>query len=182
MSEEILWRRLDRPGSDYARLSHDESGWRLAGVSLFQHEGKPCRLDYTILCDAQWQTQAGWVTGRCGEKNIDVEILVDDHRTWCINGAVRPDVSGSIDLDLHFSPATCLFPIHRFKLPVGGQATVISARLCFPDFTLEPLEQSYLRADQDTYHYEAGHGKFKTELKVNGSGFVTHFPGFWTVD
>jgi len=56
---EILWRRLDGPGHDYARLTQDDNGWRLAGAAVFLHERRPCRLDYTILCERQWQAQAG---------------------------------------------------------------------------------------------------------------------------
>lgn len=179
---EMLWRRVDGPGHDYARLTQDDAGWRLAGVALFVHEDRPCRLDYTVLCDAHWRTQAGWITGRCGEKNIDIEVLTDEHGVWCVNGVLCKDVAGCVDLDLNFSPSTNLLPIRRLNLAIGDETTMLAAWLRFPGFTLEPLEQLYRRADHDTYYYESGHGKFKTELKVNDAGFVTHYPGFWAAE
>jgi hypothetical protein len=179
---EMIWRKLDGPGHEYARLSSEDAGWRLTGVALFLHELQPCRLDYTILCDAQWQTQAGLVIGRVGDKNIDIEVSVDFFRTWRMNGIACPDVSRSIDLDLNFSPSTNLLPIRWLNLPVGDQATVMAAWLSFPDFTLEPLEQTYRRVDNDTYHYESGDGKFRAELKVNSVGFVTLYPKFWVAE
>jgi uncharacterized protein len=180
--EEMLWRRLDGPGHEYARLSHDDMGWRLAGVAVFQHEQRPCRLDYTVLCDDQWLTQAGWVTGRVGDRNINIEISVDIEGFWCVNDVACKAVAGCIDLDLNFSPSTNLLPIQRLKLSTGVQTTVMAAWLRFPEFTLEPLEQIYRRVDQETYHYETGGAKFMTELKVNSAGFVTLYPNFWEAE
>ena len=52
----------------------------------------------------------------------------------------------------------------------------------FPDFTLEPLEQTYTRLDADTYRYESDNGRFKRELKVNETGFVLDYPDMWTAE
>jgi hypothetical protein len=183
MSEgEMIWRKLDGPGHEYARVSHEDAGWLLSGVSIFLHEQLPCRFDYTILCDTQWRTQAGLVTGRIGDRNIDIEVSIDFYRTWRLNGVACPDVSRSIDLDLNFSPSTNLLSIRRLNLSVGDQAMVMAAWLRFPEFTLEPLEQIYRRVDKDTYHYESGGGKFTAELKVNSAGFVTLYPKFWSAE
>lgn len=57
----ILWRRVDQPGHESARLWFQEGLWRLAGTALFSHDQQPCRLDYQVVCDATWQTQAGRV-------------------------------------------------------------------------------------------------------------------------
>jgi hypothetical protein len=53
--QSILWRRLDRPGHEAARLFAENSLWHLAGTAVFAHpatEGQSCRLDYLIICDA----------------------------------------------------------------------------------------------------------------------------------
>ena len=86
MGEAVLWRRLDRPGHEYARLSQDGTRWQLTGVAVFQHEQQPCRLDYSVICDGQWLTQAGKVTGWVGDKAVDVAVSVDASGTWRING------------------------------------------------------------------------------------------------
>lgn len=52
----ILWRRLAQPGHEFARLSFQESGWHLSGAAVFVHDKKPCRLDYQVICNLQWQT------------------------------------------------------------------------------------------------------------------------------
>jgi hypothetical protein len=45
----ILWRRLDQPEPESA---------------IFAHDGSPCRLDYQVRCDAEWQTLSSKVEGR----------------------------------------------------------------------------------------------------------------------
>ncbi|MGH7495125.1 MAG: putative glycolipid-binding domain-containing protein [bacterium] len=68
MDQTILWRRLDRPGHESARLSFQRSHWHLAGTVVFAHDQLPCRLDYSILCNSHWQTLSarvardGWET------------------------------------------------------------------------------------------------------------------------
>ena len=44
----ILWRRLDQPGHEAARLWFDEISWHLAGTALFAHDQKPCLLDLDL--------------------------------------------------------------------------------------------------------------------------------------
>jgi uncharacterized protein len=182
MSEAVLWRRLDKPGHEYARLSQDGTRWQLTGIAVFQHEQQPCRLDYSVVCDGQWLTQAGIVTGWVGDKAVGVGVSVDASGTWRINGTECPEVAGSIDLDLNFSPSTNLLPVRRLNLSIGEQAQVKAAWLRFPEFTLEPLDQMYQRVDDVIYRYESAGGKFVAELKVNAVGFVTLYPKVWAAE
>jgi hypothetical protein len=175
----ILWRRLDQPGHESARLTRRESGWSLTGTAVFAHDRRPCRLDYQVTCDAVWQTISGKVEGWVGEKIVEIEISVDPQRRWRLNGVECPKVRGCTDLDLNFSPSTNLLPIRRLGLALGQGAEVRAAWLRFQSFTLEPLEQYYTRIDEAIYRYESAGGRFAAELKVNKEGFVTEYPCYW---
>lgn len=48
----ILWKRIDIPGHEVAELHEVRDGWRLSGIALLAHDGRPCRLEYEIQCDA----------------------------------------------------------------------------------------------------------------------------------
>ena len=176
--QSILWRRLDRPGHEFARAYLVDSSWRLTGTAVFAHEGQPCRLDYLIVCDTQWRTVSCRVTGWLGDQSIETEISVDVDGHWRLNGTECPAVSGCTDVDLNFSPSTNLLPIRRLGLEVGGEAEVQAAWLRFPSFTLERLDQRYRRTAPETYRYESAGGAFVTELQVNSAGFVTSYPNF----
>lgn len=177
--EAILWRRLDRPGHESARLSDQHPYRYLAGTAVFADMLGPCRLDYLVVCDATWRTLSGRVAGWVGEKVIEIELAVDSASRWTLNGAERPEMAGCIDLDLNFSPSTNLLPLRRLGLAIGQEAKVRAAWLRFPSFALEPLDQIYRRIGEATYRYENAGGTFVAELEVNGVGFVTRYPGFW---
>lgn len=176
----ILWRRNDRPGHEYARLVEQDSHWLVSGVALFEHEGLPCRLDYSVRSDRAWATQHARVEGRVGGREVNVEITVDDAGVWRLNGAICPEVSGPIDVDLNFSPSTNLLPIRRLNLEIGQRAEVRAAWLRFPSFRLELLVQSYTRTGEQTYVYESGGGSFVAQLEVSEVGWPLSYAGAWS--
>lgn len=175
----ILWRRLDQPGHESARLVLRDSHWDLMGTAVFADNDQPCRLDYLVVCDPKWHTVSGTVRGWIGNKIVEVELSVDPDRRWYLNRTEWDAVAGCVDLDLNFSPSTNLLPIRRLGLAVGQEAQVRAAWLRFPTFTLEPLGQVYRRTGVATYRYESGGGRFVAELEVNSAGFVTRYANFW---
>lgn len=175
----ILWRRLDVPGHEFARVGRLDGLWVLTGTALFLHEASPCRLDYEIRCGPSWETISGGVRGWVGRKSIEVGVRVDAPGRWHLDGVEVPAVADSIDLDLNFSPSTNLLPIRRLKLEVGQSGEVAAAWLRFPSFRLERLTQTYHRTADTLYRYESAGGSFARDLTVNAAGLVTRYPGFW---
>jgi len=180
--DSILWRSLDRPGHEFARLLFQSPDWHLHGTAVFEHDQQPCRLDYELICDAQWRTVSAKVAGWVGSKAIEIALAVDVDKRWQFNQQDCFDVTGCIDLDLNFSPSTNLLPIRRLELAVGQEAEVRAAWLRFPSFQLEPLAQIYRRLDETTYRYESAGGRFVAELKVNPAGLVTVYPNIWQAE
>lgn len=177
MSAFILWRRLDKPGHEAARLTRVGSSWQLQGSSVFLHDQQPVRLDYAVVCDESFRTRSADVTGWVGEGAVALHIRAGEN--WTLNGQVIDEVRGCIDVDLNFSPSTNLLPIRRLKMKIGDRQTVRAAWLRFPDFTLEPLEQVYHRTDEYRYGYESGGGSFRSTLETNADGFVVRYPEFF---
>lgn len=174
----VLWRRLDRPGHESARLVEREDGWRLLGCAVFSHETKSCGLTYRIDCDRFWRTRSAEVTGWVGDETVLVQVAVDPSGRWLVDGAEAAELEGCADIDLNFSPSTNLLPIRRLSLPIGGEAAVRAAWLRFPSFQMEPLEQSYRHLAEDRYLYRSASGRFEAELEVDPNGFVTRYAGF----
>ena len=178
----ILWRRLDRPGHEFARVAPAGAGWSLSGTAAFLHDGAPCRLDYDVRCNERWETVSGKVTGWVGEDEVRIDVVVEADGSWRSNGADVPAVRGAVDIDLNFSPSTNLLPIRRLNLEVGQEAAVRAAWLRFPSFVFEPLEQTYRRIDDSTYRYESAGGRFTADLAVNDVGLATFYPGLAVAD
>src|SRR4051794_11998129 len=175
----ILWRRLDRPGHDVARLKESDNGSILEGTAVFVEDYQPCRLDYHVVLDTVWRTVAVGVSGWLGLQPIEVNAAVNAKREWVINGRACPEVQDCDDIDLSFSPATNLLPIRRMSLPVGEKAFVRAAWLRFPACVLEPLDQTYERVGDRSYQYESAGGAFVARLEVSAIGFVTRYADLW---
>jgi hypothetical protein len=175
----LLWRRLDQPGHDAARLVFHEPFWQLGGMAVFLHDGEACRMEYAVVCDAAWQTRHAWVAGWLGTRRIRLDVLVTADRRWHLDGRPCADLHGCLDVDLAFTPSTNLLPIRRLALEPGEQAAVRAAWLSFPGFALEPLEQIYRRTGSAVYHYETEGGAFATDLEVDADGFVRRYGGGW---
>ena len=182
VANSIIWRTLDHPGHESARLFFQSNLWNLQGTAVFSEDELACRLDYHIRCDSRWHTRSARVDGWIGDKLIDIKLAVDDDQHWVLNGADVSEVAGCIDLDLNFSPSTNLLPIRRLNVDIGQQVEVRAAWLLFPSFTIAPLSQVYQRIDETTYRYESGGGSFVTELSINATGFITRYPGFWEAE
>ena len=181
MRHTVIWRRIDKPGHEYCRLVESPTGARMSGIALLSHEKVPAYIGYDVECDVMWHTLRCSVKASIGEERQDLDIRRQGKR-WMVNGMDVPEVSGAEDIDLGFSPATNLIPIRRLALKAGESAVVQAAWVRFPEFSLELLEQSYARLDDDTYRYESGGGKFRRDLKVDASGLVLDYPELWSAE
>jgi hypothetical protein len=178
----ILWRRLDQAGHESAVLIEAATGAAIEGTAVFSESGRPCRLDYHVVCDPAWRTVSARVTGWLDVTRLHVAIDVDSSRNWTLNGRSCPAVQGCDDIDLSFSPTTNLLPIRRARLAVGARVSVRAAWLRFPALTLEPLDQTYERVSESQYRYESRGGSFVAMLETNAAGLVTHYPGLWQLE
>ena len=178
----VIWHRLDTPGHESARVFLTESRWTLTGTAVFVHARQPCRLNYLLKCDAEWQTLSAKIAGWVGDEVIGIDISVDSEHHWQLNKEQCTEVTGCVDLDLNFSPLTNTLPIRRLNLMVGQEANVRAAWLRFPSFKFEPLEQVYRRVKTSKYRYESAKGSFVADLEVDKAGLVTHYPNFWRVE
>ncbi|HEY8562128.1 MAG TPA: putative glycolipid-binding domain-containing protein [Pyrinomonadaceae bacterium] len=178
----IIWRRLDCPGHEFARIFPAGNGFRIEGAAIFIEESELCKLDYAIECDAGWRTESAKVSGFVGAEKIEIEITVDAEKNWRLNGETIFEAGGCTDIDLNFSPVTNTLPIRRLNLASGEKADVRAAWLRFPSFRLETLAQVYERTGENTYRYESGGGSFASELALNGAGFVVNYGGLWEIE
>jgi uncharacterized protein len=175
----ILWKRLDTEGHDGCRLVALDAGWRLDGVAAFLENGLPCGLAYVVECDAGWRSGRARVTGVAGSESVDIAIEHTSDGRWLVSGVEQADVTGLVDVDLGFTPATNLIALQRLALAVGVETPAPAAYLTFPQLRLERLDQSYRRLDEHRYHYRSPAYGYDDVITVGPSGFVTDYPGLW---
>jgi hypothetical protein len=86
---------------------------------------------------------------------------------------------GLVDVDLGFSPVTNTLPIRRLEPAIGEVVAVTAAWVRFPELTIEPLPQRYVRLAERRYRYESAGGAFVAEIEVDDLGLVTTYEGGW---
>ena len=178
----ILWRRTDSPGHDSCGLWALDDEWRLLGTAVFRLDDVPCHLNYTVECDASWNTRSAAIEGWIGKTPVQLFIQSSPDLRWKLNGSEHPDTRGLLDVDLGFTPATNLVQLRRLRLDIGQESDAPAAYLSFPELTLERLEQRYRRITSDQYDYRAPRFDYAAVLKASDLGFVTHYPGLWELE
>ncbi len=175
----FFWRKVDHPGHDSCRLFKLSNGWRLTGAAVFRDNGKPCYLQYDAAADRAWKTRNAKVSGYIGKKAVDLRIVSTGTARWQLNGVLGKSVTGCVDVDFGFTPATNLITLRRLALKVGQRADAPAAYLRFPEMRLVKLPQSYLRTGRTEYEYKAPTVGYSGTLKVLATGAVSHYPGLF---
>jgi hypothetical protein len=175
----VHWRRLDLPGRDQAELTSTAHGHHLAGAAHFQDADELVAITYLVTLTPDWRTQAVAlrIMTRAGRRRA--RITSAGTSKWAVQGRPMPAVSGCIDVDLAFTPATNLISIRRLALDVGARAEVTAAWFDFRTNTLAPLRQIYHRISRDQYAYSCPDIAFEATLRVDENGFVREYPPLW---
>lgn len=180
MRAEALWKRIDVKGHDAARLIENGTGHYLRGMTVFEHEGRPACLEYSVEIRPDWSTENGRVSGFVAGEKIDVLI---ERRAdgWYLNG--EPQGLAHLDnIDYGFTPATNLQQIQRLNLTVGQRAEVPVAWFDVGLTKLIELPQVYEKRDDLTYPYEGPMFGYKAVLELDPSGFARVYPDLWVME
>jgi len=175
-----LWRRLDLPGRDAARVSQVPGGYQLLGQSVFLDARGPAALRYTIDLTPTWSTRTGRVTGFIGERSIDTRI-VRTRRGWTIEGK-EYGMADVLDLDLGFTPATNMVQLKRLGLSVGDVVKFDVAWLEAGDEALVRLPQEYRRTSEFEYDYCSPASDYRATIVVAATGFAAVYPCLWEIE
>ncbi|MGN7199583.1 putative glycolipid-binding domain-containing protein [Arthrobacter sp. SAFR-044] len=135
------------------------------------------RCDYEATLDGQWVFRE--LTLRChDDRRLEVQRRSDG--TWSVNGQLRPDLEGAIDIDLAFSPFTNTLPVRRLNLAIGSRAEITTAYIDVPSLRVLPDPQAYTRTSVNLYLYESLDSDFNCQIKVDPDGFIIDYPGLYT--
>jgi uncharacterized protein len=175
----FLWRKVDAPGHDSCRLFKVAHGWRLSGAAVFLQSRHVCQLQYEVVANKGFRTRRAAVTGFVGKTAIDIRILAASGGRWMVNGTPHAGISGCLDVDLAFTPATNLFALRRLGLRVGEESDASAAYLAFPKIQFTVLPQRYKRVSRSEYAYLAPSVGYRGTLRVSPLGAVIRYPGLF---
>ncbi|MGC2696377.1 MAG: putative glycolipid-binding domain-containing protein [Candidatus Angelobacter sp.] len=174
-----LWRWLQGAGLERFELLRAGHEWILRGTILTLTDAGPAEARYEVACDALWHTQRAQVSVLDSDGQRSLQISAVNGR-WHENGRENKTVEGAIDIDLGWTPSTNTFPIRRLHLGIGqSSGPLVAAWVRFPELTLQPLSQDYLRISESVYRYSSRAGAFVAQISVDDAGLVIDYEGFW---
>lgn len=174
-----LWLWLQGTGLERFELVRAADDWLFRGTILTLAADAAAEARYEIVCDRSFRTRRANVSVRnaTGERSLQV---VTENGQWYENGRENKTVVGALDIDLGWSPSTNTLPIKRLNLQVGQTSgEFMAAWVRFPDLTLQPLPQEYVRLADRQYHYSSRRGAFVANLLVDDDDLVLDYEGFW---
>lgn len=175
----VIWRRLDVFALEYFELRERADAIGLSGTIVMVHDGAPLRAEYQVRCNRAWITQSVRVMLTRGTEARELHLVSDEQHRWWSDGHELGQLAGCIDIDLSITPSTNTLPIRRFALRPGESRDVTAAWVKFPDLTVEPLPQRYVRTDEGRYRYQSRGGDFTADIDVDEMGIVVRYPPLW---
>jgi uncharacterized protein len=182
VTSSAIWRRLDIPGHDAARVCQTPQGWHLEGHAVFKHAHGPARVSYRVDCAPDWITRRARVDGYVGDDRIKLNVERSTGGQWRLNDRVNDGLGDALDVDFGFTPATNFLQLRRCNLSVGQKVTFSVAWLDLTETSLIRLEQRYEKRSESTYWYESPQSAYKAMLEIADSGFVRSYPGLWILE
>jgi uncharacterized protein len=176
------WAHQDvRVGFEVVYFQPVHHGHVVTGWTTAVEGGQTWVVDYTIRVDADWRTQGAEVHGSSGAGALSLALETDGDGRWQVNGVPAPYLDGCMDVDLESSAMTNALPVHRLALEPGERAAAPAAYVGAVGLTVERLEQSYVRTDDDNprqrYEYAAPAFDFSCQLVYDAAGLVLTYPG-----
>jgi uncharacterized protein len=174
-----LWRWLQGTGLERFDFRRTGDEWIFRGTILTLAHDAAAEARYEITCDHSFHTRAANISVRDAAGERTLQIAAENGR-WYENGVENQTVAGALDIDLGWSPSTNTLPIRRLGLEIGqASGEFIAAWVRFPELTLQPLQQEYLRLADREYQYSSRGGAFVANVLVDNDGVVLNYEGFW---
>jgi hypothetical protein len=156
-------------------------GVRIHGHTAAVEDGQAWSVRYIVTLDGAWHTRhaEAWGLSAAGERSVVTDI--DGAGRWRVNGDLRPELDGCLDVDLESSACTNTIPVQRLGLGVGEEAEAPAVYVRAVDLSVGRLEQTYRRVPSDDslehYDYRAPDFDFESRLVYDGAGLLLDYPG-----
>jgi uncharacterized protein len=163
------WQTWNSDGDETVTLRWENEGWTAMG-----DVGREA-VSYVLRLSPTWQVRQ-FLLFRDGDEP-DLWLGTDGAGQWGeVNGARRPDLHETIDIDLHVTPFTNTLPIRRLRLEPGDGCEITVAVIDVETLGVIPVRQRYEHLSPGLWrktHVKTG---FTVEFRVDDYGLVHDEP------
>lgn len=182
VSQLARWRRIDRPGLEALTVERREGVLAVRGDLILVLDDGALEVDYRLTYSLDWRFLRGAVRSTEGSVPRTLEFVRGDAEDWRVDGAPRPDLAGCSDVDLMVTPFTNTPPLWRLDPPSGAACSLRVAWVRFPELTVTPVRQEYVRLGEveppKRFLYRNLETGFEDELEVDEHRLVVAY-GPW---
>jgi hypothetical protein len=177
---EVIWNQLIDSGTEHLIL-YVGAQIEADGLVVGMLKDSAYRLQYQIVCDANWNVQKVSVSNLLTHKEF---ALTKNGEDW-LDERNHPieALKGCSDVDIMVTPFTNTLPIKRLKLAEGKSKEIAVVYVPVPELNLSKLNQRYTCLSQNkeggVYRYENISSGFTSDLKVDADGLVVDYPGIF---
>jgi hypothetical protein len=158
------WHTWDRCHAEHISIRWENEAWTVAG-----RVGRE-DVEYVLRLSPLWHVRQFLLFRDLPEP--DLWLGTDGNGRWGeMNGAHRPDLDGSLDLELAITPFTWSLPIRRLPLHTGDTIDVRALTIDVETLAITPAVRSYHRTGERTWRIDG------TEVEVDDYGIVTDVDG-----
>jgi len=173
-----------RAGFEVAFFTELSVGHRLTGHTTARESSALWSVGYDVTVDDSWKTVEVHASNLVDAKEGELALTRDSAGRWTVNGELRPELDGCLDVDFESSAVTNTLPLHHLDFIEGVGVDVPAAFVRADDLRVERLEQRYTlieaRAEQILFHYESSTFDFSCDLRYDSAGFLVEYPGIAT--
>ncbi len=175
----VLWRRIDVEGMDACSFAQRGDDCEISGTALFLDGKQTAKFDYRVSCTSDWSSLSAWVGGWIGSTKKELTISRSPAGMWIMDGVEVAGVTGLLDVDLGFTPATNTIAIKRLQLFVGQEEETTAVWLDTEDWSFKPLRQVYRRLSETEFAYSSPSHDYTATLLTDDFGIVRVYPQLW---
>jgi hypothetical protein len=181
MESNIIWAHLLEPGLEHLHYYEGSKAITINSLIMGLKENKPFRVQYEIICDAEWRIRRLCLYTLNGMQR-SLELESDGEGNW-LNGRGEEvkAMRECLNLDLVETPFTNCLAINQLGLTPGAKAEIKVARISIPELAIQPLCQRYTYVGDQrhnrVYHCENEYKGWAAEFYVDDAGMVTDYPG-----
>ncbi len=176
---DVIWERIDLPGHDACTIERADDGWQISGMAVWAEDGTVSRMSYRVTLAPDWATRSARVAGVSGGRDILLDLWRDAQGLWWSGSVQIVSVSGCLDVDLGFTPATNTNALRRMALELGAAVETTAAWLDTSDWQIKPLTQHYRRMDDTHYRYRSPSHGYEATLTTDENSVITDYPELW---
>jgi hypothetical protein len=160
------------------------TGHLLRGHTTAVEGSEAWSVGYRIEVDWHWHTRRADIEGTTSAGTARTSLERIDNTggvQWLVDGVLRSEFDGCLDVDLESSAVTNTLPIHRLDAVAGETYAVPAVFVRADNLAAERLEQEYRLIARTSaeirFDYASPTFDFRCELSYDTSGLVVRYPG-----